>query len=279
MATSEKAKATLEALGEKFANPELLTECMARTLIRRKEGDVRPIDSWSWSNRFLAALAGTEDGRTFRAWKEAGRHVKKGAKAFYILAPNVYKAKKKDDKGRVMLDEEGKEITVTRIAGFRCQPEFRVEDTEGDPLPSYDPEELPPLADVAEAWGIDVEYRSTFGDSLHGWFDSKQEEIVLLTHDQAVFFHELVHAADDRNHPREEGQIGQDPKREAVAEIGAAVLCRLYGMDNDRNAFRYVEGYNGEGKAAETLVRLMPRIEEALTEILVAAEEAVTTLV
>ncbi|MBU1008422.1 ArdC family protein [Candidatus Dependentiae bacterium] len=264
MATSEKAQAVLEQLATKFETPDMLTECMARTLVRWKEGDVRPIDSWPWSNRMLAAFAGTQDGRTFNAWREVGRYVTKGAKAFYILAPNVYKAKAKDDKGRVKLDENGKEITTTKLGGFRCQPEFRVEDTEGAPLPTYEPEAMPPLMGVAEAWGLKVKWESTLGDRMYGWFDRKQEEIVLLSYDEAVFFHELVHAADDRNHPKE--SVGQDPVRETIAEVGSAVLCKMYGLDNDRNAFEYVTAYTGD--AAQALIRMMPRIEQALNEIL-----------
>ena len=55
----------------------------------------RPQDDWSPLNQMIAVLVGgTNDGRTFKAWKEVGRKVKKGAKAFNILAPCMRKGKK-----------------------------------------------------------------------------------------------------------------------------------------------------------------------------------------
>ena len=50
------------------------------------KGSGKPSDRWSFFNR-LIMLMNTEDARGFRQWKQVGRHVKKGAKAFYILAP------------------------------------------------------------------------------------------------------------------------------------------------------------------------------------------------
>jgi hypothetical protein len=49
------------------------------------------------------------------------RYVKKGAKAFYILVPCIYKKE---------ADDEEKEF----LAGFKCSPIFRYEDTEGEEL-------------------------------------------------------------------------------------------------------------------------------------------------
>src|SRR5574340_618277 len=49
-------------------------------------GDI-PSDKWSFLNRILMYLNNTEDARGFKQWKQVGRYVKKGSKAFYILAP------------------------------------------------------------------------------------------------------------------------------------------------------------------------------------------------
>ena len=58
-------------------------------------------------NRLLMMLAGTEDARGFRQWEKVGRMVKKGAKAFYILAPRIIKVKDEET-------EEEKHV----LAGF-----------------------------------------------------------------------------------------------------------------------------------------------------------------
>jgi hypothetical protein len=69
---------------------------MARVAIRKQAGEV-PSDGWSFGNQLLQLLAGTEDGRTYKAWLEVGRQVSKGAKAFYILAPVVVSGTRKNE--------------------------------------------------------------------------------------------------------------------------------------------------------------------------------------
>jgi len=54
-----------------------------------------PCNSWSLRNRLIAYLHGTGDARGFMMWKETERKVKKGRKAFYILAPNLIKVDQK----------------------------------------------------------------------------------------------------------------------------------------------------------------------------------------
>src|SRR4030042_2176129 len=82
-----------------------------------------PSAKWSLLNRLLMFFAGTHDGRGFRQWNEANRYVKKGAKAFYILAPLIKKIEDIDTK-------EEKKV----LKGFKCSPLFRYEDTDGKPL-------------------------------------------------------------------------------------------------------------------------------------------------
>ncbi len=50
-----------------------------------------PSARWSLMNRVLMWIAGTNDARGIRQWNQVGRVVKKGAKAFYILAPRMVK--------------------------------------------------------------------------------------------------------------------------------------------------------------------------------------------
>jgi hypothetical protein len=58
-----------------------------------------PAASWSLGNRVLMLLSGTDDARGFQQWKDAGRFVKKGSHAFYILIPRL--AKKESAAGEV----------------------------------------------------------------------------------------------------------------------------------------------------------------------------------
>jgi len=99
-----------------------------------------PSAKWSVGNRVLQFLADTSDARGFRQWQNAGRKVKKGAKAFCILGPNSRVIKETDD--------NGEKIEKTIVTGFHAIPVFRAEDTDGEPLP-YEPATPPPLVDVA----------------------------------------------------------------------------------------------------------------------------------
>ena len=105
-----------------------------------------PSAKWSLLNRTLMFLAGTQDARGFRQWKQANRHVKKGAKSFRILVPCFVKKE----------NEENGEIEHS-LRGFMCKPVFRVEDTDGEAL-DYEKLELPdfPLIEVLRSG----EYRS-----------------------------------------------------------------------------------------------------------------------
>ena len=247
--TTQKAKEVLQELADLFMTPEKMTGALSVTLIRR-EGD-RPIDRWSWGNRLIAWLNGTNDARTFLQWKKVNRYIKKGAHAFYILAPVNIKVE----------NEDGEE--EYRLVGFKGVPVFRIEDTEGDPVPEIPQPPLPPLHEVAEAWEIPIRFIPLIGE--YGHYSLTRKEIVLGVENPEIFFHELVHAADDRIN----GLVGgQDPDQETVAEIGAAVLARLYSQPMDKTAWEYVKRYHDDPAGA--VRRLLPRIEKVLTMILTA---------
>ena len=85
--------------------------------------------------RLLQFLSDTFDARGYRQWQEAGRQVKKGAKAQHILGTKVKKITDTDD--------DGQNIDKVVVTGFYTIPVFRVEDTDGEPLP-YEPPSPPP---------------------------------------------------------------------------------------------------------------------------------------
>src|SRR3990172_11779155 len=86
MPSPDRIKEAMETLLKIFNEDNL--EKAARAVFRG--GDI-PADKWSFLNRVLMYLNETEDARGFRQWKQAGRYVKKGSKAFYILAPMLKK--------------------------------------------------------------------------------------------------------------------------------------------------------------------------------------------
>jgi antirestriction protein ArdC len=260
-AKDEKVNEALDRIVKMFTTGDM-PAAVARTVIHAKETDT-PSARWSLSNRILMLLAGTDDARGYRQWQEVGRYVRKGAKAFHILAPRTLTVTVTDP-------ETGEERKEQRVVGFIGVPVFRYEDTDGKPLerPDYKPAELPPLMDVAERFGVRVNW-GPFGGRAYGWYRPGINEIQLLSHDVDVFFHELAHAAHNRIRPL---RGGQDPMQEIVAETVAAVLCELYGYRGYiRGAAEYVASY-AKGNPGKAILKVLAEVEQVLNLILEAAE-------
>lgn len=252
---NEKVKQVLQSIVERFKNGDI-PDVIAYSSFPIPN---IPAAKWSLLNRMLMFIAGTSDARGFRQWQGVGRHVKRGAKALTILAPRFIK--KQPENG-----EDGKVM----LAGFLSIPVFRVEDTEGEPL-DYQGIELPelPLMEVAQRWGISVK---AIPGNYHytGCFSQERKEIALATKEESIFFHELAHAA----HQRILGELkkGQDWRQEIVAELSAAVLCRIVGKSSKYlgNHYLYVERYAKEANLTpcQGCIRVMNDVEKVLNLIL-----------
>lgn len=205
-----------------------------------------PCSSYSFGNRIILALCGTWDARGFKAWKEVDRHVKKGACAIRIFAPNTKTIKDIDD-------NTGEEVKKSIVTGFRAIPVFAQEDTEGEPL-DYQTIPLPDLRllDVAGYLGIKVESIPAQPD-CYGFYSPFKDKIALATDEECVFFHELAHAIHYRvMSDAIKAQIvdGQCPLKETVAELTAATLGYMLNVEVPTmgNHFRYIKRYADEKK-------------------------------
>ena len=218
-----------------------------------------PSAKWSLLNRIIMSIARTQDARGFRQWQQVNRYVKKGVKAFHILAPRLIKRE----------NEEGEEEKF--LAGFLSIAVFRVEDTEGEPL-SYQQLELPelPLIQVAQEWDISVE---AIPRNYHycGFYSNSSKQISLATKEEVVFFHELSHAA----HAKVKGHLksGQDWQQEIVAELSAATLSQLVGKKADThlgNNYHYIEKYAQQANLSPltACLQVMTDVEKVLNLIL-----------
>lgn len=262
----EKSKQALEKLLEMFRTGTA-PEMVARTVIRRTQADgSTPSDNWSLGNHILMLLADTEDARGFKQWQEVGRTVKKGSKAFYILAPCTRKVKEKDK-------ETGEEKDRVIITGFKGIPVFRYEDTEGPELQvrkiDYTPEALPPLYEVAKDWNINVKYLPAHGN-FYGRTNGTSS-IELNTYEAKTFYHELSHCA----HAKVRGSLkgGQHADQEIVAEFSAAVLAEMYGGANHGDTWNYIRHYSAGdvNKALKSILSLINEIEQVISLILATA--------
>lgn len=249
MQLSPEARTALDQVVRKFQSGDL-APIVDIARLRAKDGI--PSDRWTLSNRVLAYFqTGTLDCRGFRQWQEAGRRVKAGARAAYILAPIM----------REVIDPDTGEVH-TVLMGFRSVSVFPVDVTDGKPVvpTSFAPATLPPLANVARDLGVSIEYLplalGTYGDCT-----VRGDRIRLATHDDAVFFHELAHAA----HARIDGKLkgGQHSDQETVAEFTSAVLMQMYGLrDHSGNAWRYISRYNADPLVA--VVKALSTVEKVI---------------
>ncbi len=250
-----RAETELNKIVELFSSQELPNYCK-RVLIDAPE---KPSSKWSLGNQLLMLLNGTDDARGFYQWKDTKRYVKKGARAFYILAPNVINAKVQDETTK-------EEKTVQKLVGFHTVPVFRYEDTDGEPLLAYTPRTVPPLLKVAEKWNIKIEYARV--GNAYGAFDETNNKIILATEEAQTFFHELGHAAHARI---EKTKNGQDPEQEAIAQLTSAILSRIYGYNCDNYTWHYIGAYAGEKspKAIGTMcLRVLAKVKQVVNLIL-----------
>jgi len=255
-----KVKEVLTAVLERFRDGNI-PEAVAYSLYPIPD---IPSARWSLMNRTLMFLGGASDARGYRQWQQVNRFVKKGSKAIYILIPFIRK-----------VDDGGDEKKM--LYGFGCKPVFAAEDTDGEQL-DYQSIELPdlPLLDRAREWGISVKaipgnYR------CQGFYSQDSKEIALSTPEEKVFFHELSHAG----HEKVKGRLinGQDPLQEIVAELCAAVLCKLVGRqhnDTIGNSFRYIERYAEKIKMSphSACLKVMSETEKVLKLILCQNNES-----
>ena len=275
MKSTQIATDALNKVVELFKSGNL-PACMSE-ILARNPADPRPCAKWSVSNNLIMAFSGTKDARGFRQWQQVGRFVKKGSHAVYILAPNSFPVE------REIKREDGTTEKVKRMVlhGFRGQPVFRFEDTDGAPLIQTELPPLPPLkyAEVADKLGIKVSatfsgaHGGAYGWYAHGLMAATGKEIALASPEQSVWFHELAHAID---HHLRGNDFDIDPKEEseAVAEMAAATMAYINGYRTEEMSFAktYIEAFLGKNNWETNLMGLMNRIGEVVTFAITGGE-------
>ena len=266
---SQLANEQLRKIVKLFSSEELPRVASMKFI----DAPTKPSYKWSLGNHLLMWIAGTSDARTFNQWNSVGRFVNKGSKAFYILAPTVIEKEVKDQNGKVTL-EDGKAKTEPLLIGFHTIPVFKVEDTNGKPLEEYKPQSPPPLLQVAQHWNVRVEYELL--DRAYGCYSPSENKITLASEEVKVFFHELSHKA----HEIVDGKLeaGQRPDQEAVADLSACVLARLYGFNYDSETWHYLASY-AESKTPEAIGRLcfqvLAKVQKVI-ELILSTDAMVT---
>lgn len=207
----------------------------------------------------------------FHGWKRLGRSVKKGEKGIGITAPMAFRdAEKENSDHRV-------------IRGFRVVHVFDVEQTEGEPLPTFaEPHGDPGIwVDQTEililSKGIELAYER-LGVGVYGY--SAKGKIVIqfglepakrlgvLIHELA---HELLHADERFPGPR------SHQRRETEAEAVSHVVCRSLGMECLEHSTDYIHLHNGDsGMLTESMQRIQKCASGILQELTAMETEDVS---
>jgi hypothetical protein len=260
MKLSDNARASLDRVIERFKSGDLSA---ITNMARFEIPEDAPCFKWSFSNKVLAYIqSGELDCRGFNQWQDAGRKVKKGSKAVFILRPRTMK-----------FEKEGEEPQIICV-GFAPIPVFAASGTEGEgTLAVYQPRELPPLYDVAQRLGVEVQYMPVSPDKL-GSCKPDGTRITIGTEAPEVFFHELAHAI----HAKIQGTLksGQDTTQETIAEFTSSVLMDLYGLkDTSGNTWQYIKMYAND--PLEAITKAMATVEKVL-QVLLAPENTEATV-
>ena len=236
--------------------------------------------SYSFGNvlwlMFQAMIRGVEVRRFagYRTWQSLGRQVRKGEKAFAVLAPMKYKR---------TVEKDGVEQEVFGIRGFRVESTFDVSQTDGEELPEAvtklegTSEEIQASFDKLAAWskarGVPVSREST-GTSANGYFERSGRIVVRpdLTDLQALktlvheIAHSLLHADIEDCHSRS--------YMEVEAESTAFVVMNVLGYDSSSYSFGYVASWSdGDTKLVKTVGERVQKTAKTIITALQASEQ------
>ena len=258
-----QSKQILEKLVKSFENPELLQNAVIKTFL--DQIDV-PQNKYSRTNRMLLAIQGAYDARGSATWRQLNRFPLDWSKKVFIMMPRTQRIKNSDK------DEKDNKEEKTITAGFFFKGLYDAENTYGTGKNSKieyvknPPRTLPPLSDVAEKWGVKIQYQVR--PDAWGSYDTASNKIQLSTDNAGTFFHELAHKA----HEKIDGKLkgGQDPQQEAIAQLSAGVLSQMYDNKIDLETFEYIKGYAHDDpeKAMQLIRKVLHKTGQVLELIL-----------
>lgn len=231
---------------------------------------------YSFLNAMLLLMDGKQPGEfiTFKQAKQAGGHVKKGAKSttIYFWKRLYFVEDKKDENGNTILDENGDPEKVEKnpicLKGYQV---FALSDTEGV-NPKYitsteDSDDTAPDPVKAAEDIVNAYYRASDAPRLNivpseqAFYSPSSDSVTVPERKQykeiaeyySTLFHETVHSTGhksrlDRFKTGAAAAFGSADysREELVAEIGAAFLVNRSGIDCEKafnNSVAYLQGW------------------------------------
>ena len=254
--------------------------------------------NYSFNNTLLIAMQRPDATLVagFNAWKNKfNRYVKKGEKGIRIIAPAPIKEveereKINKDTGLAVLNENGEpemERVEYVVPHFRVTTVFDVSQTDGEPIPSLEVNELTAsvkdyallTAAIEQVSPVPMRFDEIAGDAK-GYYSDIEKEICIQTgmgesqtiktmiHEVA---HEMLHNSDSM---KQRGEEKDRLTKETEAESIAFTVCSVLGIDTSDYSFPYVASW-ASGKEMKELKDSMDTIRLTAADFLEKLEAAV----
>ena len=254
--------------------------------------------NYSFNNTLLIAMQRPDATLVagFNAWKNKfNRYVKKGEKGIQIIAPapikEVEEREKIDkDTGLAVLNENGEpemERVEYVIPRFRLTTVFDISQTDGEPIPSLEVNELTARVKdytllkeaIEQVSPVPIRFGEIEGNAK-GYYSHVDKEICVradMGESQTIktMIHEVAHAMlHDSDQMKQRGEEKDQLTKETEAESIAFTVCSALGIDTSDYSFPYVASW-ASGKELKELKDSMDTIRLTAVDFLEKLETAV----
>lgn len=254
--------------------------------------------NYSFNNTLLIAMQRPDATLVagYNAWKNKfNRYVKKGEKGIQIIAPAPVKEREEREKidkdtGLTVLNESGDpeiEVVERVIPRFRVTTVFDYAQTDGEPLPTLEVNELTARVKdytllkeaIEQVSPVPIRFGEIEG-SAKGYYSHMDKEICVradMGESQTIktMIHEVAHAMlHDSDQMKQRGEEKDQLTKETEAESIAFTVCSALGIDTSDYSFPYVASW-ASGKELKELKDSMDTIRLTSADFLEKLETAV----
>lgn len=254
--------------------------------------------NYSFNNTLLIAMQRPDATLVagYNAWKNKfNRYVKKGEKGIQIIAPAPVKEREEREKidkdtGLTVLNESGEpeiEVVERVIPRFRVTTVFDYAQTDGEPLPTLEVNELTARVKdytllkeaIEQVSPVPIRFGEIEGNAK-GYYSHKDKEICVradMGESQTIktIIHEVAHAMlHDSDQMKQRGEEKDQLTKETEAESIAFTVCSALGIDTSDYSFPYVASW-ASGKELKELKDSMDTIRLTAADFLEKLETAV----
>ena len=255
--------------------------------------------NYSFNNTLLIAMQRPDATLVagYNAWKNKfNRYVKKGEKGIQIIAPVPVKEREEREKidkdtGLTVLNESGEpeiEVVERVIPRFRVTTVFDYAQTDGEPLPTLEVNELTARVKdytllkeaIEQVSPVPIRFGEIEGNAK-GYYSHMDKEICVradMGESQTIktMIHEVAHAMlHDSDQMKQRGEEKDQLTKETEAESIAFTVCSVLGIDTSDYSFPYVASW-ASGKELKELKDSMDTIRLTAADFLEKLETAVT---